>query len=621
MYTVTFFSFKGGVGRSMALMNIALELASNGRKVFLIDFDLEAPGLNTFGICDQQVTSSGIVDYVHDYLNTSISPEISNYVINCKSSITDEGNLWLMPAGIQDENYATRLAEINWRDLYRNSEGYFLFEDLKAQIQQEYAPDYLFIDSRTGHTDIGGICTRQLPNAVVFLFFPNEQNLIGLKKVVDQVENENKNRLLTSQITKHFVTSNVPDLDDENRILADRLVKFKTQLGYKDLHIIHRYNSLTLLNQEIFTVKRPSTRLAGEYRSLTKAIIQENPEDKEGAVTFLTALIRDKGMDSLPQSVITERIERIGEKHGSDSQLLILVSQYKEQLGEYESALTFIDGAIGNGYREPSGYLRQAKLNLVLGNSITALQAIWEFFKLTKVSFNEVSLAINLINRADSSMLGEITNTPAFLSLSPEDLKAIIEFHFLVDNSKKVYAEKAIFNSLNKNVNIWSPDLYQEVEGLLTLLYISQGRFFEAIALLESNMFMRSPMGRADSFNYAMADWGKNKLPNKALFASFLDRVKASDFTLENPNFKQCLAMSYWVMGNVSSAVDIARFAQQQSRDVGTNSFSCWTYLYRTPKEFSSDISEMIKMFNGSKIRPKIFDNYHEDLFQGNLLP
>ncbi|MEM6301295.1 MAG: AAA family ATPase, partial [Pseudomonadota bacterium] len=54
MYTVTFYSFKGGVGRSMAMMNVASELVAAGRRVLVVDFDLEAPGLDTFNLpCPQ----------------------------------------------------------------------------------------------------------------------------------------------------------------------------------------------------------------------------------------------------------------------------------------------------------------------------------------------------------------------------------------------------------------------------------------------------------------------------------------------------------------------------------------------------------------------------------------
>ena len=44
----TFYSFKGGAGRTMALANVAWILASNGLKVLVVDWDLDSPGLHRY---------------------------------------------------------------------------------------------------------------------------------------------------------------------------------------------------------------------------------------------------------------------------------------------------------------------------------------------------------------------------------------------------------------------------------------------------------------------------------------------------------------------------------------------------------------------------------------------
>ena len=44
----TFYSFKGGVGRSMALANVAALLAKWGYSVLVVDWDIEAPGIERF---------------------------------------------------------------------------------------------------------------------------------------------------------------------------------------------------------------------------------------------------------------------------------------------------------------------------------------------------------------------------------------------------------------------------------------------------------------------------------------------------------------------------------------------------------------------------------------------
>ena len=44
----TFYSYKGGVGRSMALANVAVLLARRGLRVLAVDWDLEAPGIENY---------------------------------------------------------------------------------------------------------------------------------------------------------------------------------------------------------------------------------------------------------------------------------------------------------------------------------------------------------------------------------------------------------------------------------------------------------------------------------------------------------------------------------------------------------------------------------------------
>jgi MinD-like ATPase involved in chromosome partitioning or flagellar assembly len=68
----TFFSYKGGVGRSMALANIAVWLYQQGLRIVMIDWDLEAPGLESF-FCSEQGTleevraTPGLIDTLWSY--------------------------------------------------------------------------------------------------------------------------------------------------------------------------------------------------------------------------------------------------------------------------------------------------------------------------------------------------------------------------------------------------------------------------------------------------------------------------------------------------------------------------------------------------------------------------
>jgi MinD-like ATPase involved in chromosome partitioning or flagellar assembly len=176
MHIVTFYSYKGGVGRSMALVNAAAVLAQRGRKVLIVDFDLEAPGISTYKPFACLTDAKGVVEYVSEYIETAAAPNAEDFIVASKLG---DANIWAMPAGKRNREYAIRLSSIDWQSLYSIQSGYLFFEDLKEQWKA-LKFDYVLIDSRTGHTDVGGICTRQLPDAVVVMFFPNDQNLVGL---------------------------------------------------------------------------------------------------------------------------------------------------------------------------------------------------------------------------------------------------------------------------------------------------------------------------------------------------------------------------------------------------------------------------------------------------------
>src|SRR5438309_1920072 len=75
VHVITFYSFKGGVGRTMALVNVAADLVRRGRKVLVVDFDLEAPGLETYKRLRPPKPHRGIVEYVTKFRRTKEVPD------------------------------------------------------------------------------------------------------------------------------------------------------------------------------------------------------------------------------------------------------------------------------------------------------------------------------------------------------------------------------------------------------------------------------------------------------------------------------------------------------------------------------------------------------------------
>src|SRR5688500_17165986 len=75
---VTIYSYKGGAGRSMLLANVARILASNGHRVLVVDWDLEAPGMHRFlrpFLDDRDLADTdGVIDFVVDFCVAATTP-------------------------------------------------------------------------------------------------------------------------------------------------------------------------------------------------------------------------------------------------------------------------------------------------------------------------------------------------------------------------------------------------------------------------------------------------------------------------------------------------------------------------------------------------------------------
>ncbi|MFC0108320.1 CATRA system-associated protein [Kibdelosporangium aridum] len=168
---VTFYSYKGGVGRSFALANIAVLLARWGHRVLCVDWDLEAPGLHQYFRPMMPVRpTGGVVDLVDDFLAGRSDP------IDHAIRLSTAGTLGFVAAGRDDPDYVRQVQQIDWELLYEQGFGDYL-ERCRDQWTADY--DYVLLDSRTGVSDVGGICTAQLPDRLVVLFTANMQSIRG----------------------------------------------------------------------------------------------------------------------------------------------------------------------------------------------------------------------------------------------------------------------------------------------------------------------------------------------------------------------------------------------------------------------------------------------------------
>jgi cellulose biosynthesis protein BcsQ len=221
----TFYSYKGGTGRTLALANVGALLARWGHKVLCVDWDLEAPGLHLYFEKHAPASRGGLVEIV-EALARGKRPAWKRFVARTRIGV-DPGRLDLLAAGKFDRSYVARLQALAFRQLYEEGLGEGL-EQLRAEWTDTY--DFVLLDSRTGITDIGGICTAQLPDILVLMATANDQSLDGIVDVAERARAARRKLPLDKPVLQCLPVPSRFDQHMESAISQKWLQKFATRL-------------------------------------------------------------------------------------------------------------------------------------------------------------------------------------------------------------------------------------------------------------------------------------------------------------------------------------------------------------------------------------------------------
>lgn len=176
----TFYSLRGGVGRSTALAYTAHILASKGRKVICVDMDLEAPGITAlFGKEKDIKEDMGLIHLLMG-IDQGETPDITKHLLR----ISESYDLYCLPAGKPDANYARLLRYIHPEAWYREERNplHELFDQLSKNLP--FTPEVILLDARTGITQMSGPLLFDLSDISVIVFFPHQQAFTGTEVLV-----------------------------------------------------------------------------------------------------------------------------------------------------------------------------------------------------------------------------------------------------------------------------------------------------------------------------------------------------------------------------------------------------------------------------------------------------
>lgn len=240
---ISFYSFKGGVGRTTAMILSAIELVRQGKRIVLLDFDLEAPGIaSVFSTSENEYYSNkGIIDFFIDinanksYLDKSVSSMniVDYYFTITKQDIigTNGGELIIFPAASTSltttNNYIDKLSKV---DLTFNENKVYLPDILFTTINEKISPDYILVDSRTGINEIAGVLLTRYSSKIFLLFYGNQQNMFGLESIIEIIEKSNNSYILVNSPTPLQDT----DKEEEINYYVEKSYEILCKYSYKD---------------------------------------------------------------------------------------------------------------------------------------------------------------------------------------------------------------------------------------------------------------------------------------------------------------------------------------------------------------------------------------------------
>ncbi len=386
MKTITFYSYKGGVGRSLTLANIAMRLADLGKKVCLIDFDLEAPGLHLkfSDYLDFTEVNKGVVEYISEFEKDKYLPEkFDDYLLDINYESKLGGVIKFIPAGNLNSNeYWRNLSSINWKKLFYSEEshGIELLLNLKEKIKQDFNPDFLLIDSRTGITDISGIAMTLLSNTVITFAANNKENLSGIAKVIKSLKSE-VNDLTGNLPDVYFVLSRIPYFSNpEEKHKEVRLINKAKSIINKEDELIEKifviHSDPELEEEEQFKInhydsnsKQDVVPIEEDYlvlfEELTKGQLNNDETEKFNKLRESEYLI-EEAINSKDNAIKLKKLKSAIELDSQSHEAYRLIARTYLKLESYDKALVNIKTAIKLNKDEINYKYDEAEIYLLL---------------------------------------------------------------------------------------------------------------------------------------------------------------------------------------------------------------------------------------------------------------
>ena len=168
---ISIHSFRGGTGKSNSTANIAALLAAEGRRVGIVDTDIQSPGLHVlFGLSEDDLTYS-----LNDYLWSMCKIEETAMDVTERLPKPVKGKIYLIPSSIKAGEIARVLRE--GYDVSMLNDGF-------DELIQSLDLDVLIIDTHPGLNE-ETLLSVAISDALAIILRPDNQDYQGTSVTVE----------------------------------------------------------------------------------------------------------------------------------------------------------------------------------------------------------------------------------------------------------------------------------------------------------------------------------------------------------------------------------------------------------------------------------------------------
>ncbi len=324
---VCFYSFKGGVGRTTAVVMSAIELARQGKKIVIIDFDLEAPGIASL-FPEESMSQYGLLDLLLESNVYSDEIKIDEYIYPvgdyCHVGQMG-GEIYVMPAygKVTKQNpdlYCKSLMRFDL-DIPAYEEAVTPVDHLLSMLDGFLGPDFMFIDTRAGIHQIGGMTLTRYTDLALLFFYGSPQNIEGMKMAIPVLQKK--------QVPFVLINSKVP----ANEQLAEQEKRVYLEGAYEALKLCDgRYSREEILMEDDTADHYPidvEYHVSLEVINSTEQLVRAWEEQRKAYGAITTAILDALSEDDASFS---------GMGFGDEGSSRQIVGAFSEIMGGLETA-------------------------------------------------------------------------------------------------------------------------------------------------------------------------------------------------------------------------------------------------------------------------------------------